>query len=343
MSENVEQKLDPTGSVVMPAMQIPSFRTSLALQNKTEKNLLLRTWGGIGDQICAEPTLRFALKSFGADCKISLVTEYLELFAHLKFNDVFHITRQKPKYEDYFVFDTIVPATNNLTWEFFSHCITNCVDFASLCAFRCQLPVRDREIFLCPPTPNDTVKEFLTIENTVFVHPGKHWPSKTFPKDWWDGVLAALLNKNLKPILIGANTDDNRGTVDVNADGCIDLRNKLSLEESIWLLQRSKVLLTNDSSPLHMAASRDPNDGATGRNWIGYIATCKHPDYISHWRQGEWNYREENLGLGGIWNDLDHLPNKKTEVTVEHVEEARLRSWLPSPDGVSDWVIKRMV
>ena len=126
----------------------------------------------------------------------------------------------------------------------------------------------------------------------VVVHAGKHWPSKTFPKDWWDAVLAELKSRGFIPILIGADADDNRSTVDVDPTGCLDLRNKTSLTESIWLTQQTKVLLTNDSSPLHMAV--------TGDAWIGFVATCKHPDYIKHWRNGQWSWRMENLGSWGV-------------------------------------------
>ena len=106
----------------------------------------------------------------------------------------------------------------------------------------------------------------------------------TFPKAFWDKVINRLCDRGLTPILIGADADDNRSTVDVDASRCLDLRNKLSLTESVWFLQNATVLLTNDSSPLHMAASGDA--------WIGYIATCKHPDMITHWRRGRWQWRE---------------------------------------------------
>lgn len=352
--DNQVRQLSLKDNIVMPAAIVPSFRTRLAIQNGAERNLLIRTWGGLGDQICAEPTLRHALREF-KNCDISLGSELPELFRHLKFKRVFDLKDKEslPNYERYFVFDTIVNS-DHIVWEFFSHCLTNCVDFPSMCAFRAQLPVEDREILLSPDCLGMETYIGNTVydENSVFVHAGKHWPSKTFPKDWWDSVLKELVSAGLKPVLIGANTDDNRGTVDVDTTGCLDLRNKTSINDCVWLLQRAKVLITNDSSPLHMAASRDPNDLSTGKTWIGYIASCKHPDYITHWRRPvtgaddypvlhtrlRWNWREENLGKGGMWEHLDHLPNKDKEVSVEFVDDALLRSWLPSPEEVLAWV-----
>lgn len=324
-----EKKLSKVDTTYLKSVNIPSFRTALAIQNGVHKNILMKTWGGIGDQICAEPTLRYALKYF-KDCKISLASEIPELFSHLPFEDVFNLKKHQPLWDKYFVFDTIC-SPDHLPWEFFSHCLTNCVDFPAMCALRMQLPVADREITLSPKEPKYE-NQWLN-DNVVYVHPGKHWPSKTFPKDWWDSVLMGLVEHDYQPIIIGGDTDDNRGTVDVNTYGCIDLRNKLSINDTIWLLQRAPILLTNDSAPLHMAAS--------GEAWIGFVATCKHPDYIKHWRGGEFGWREENLGRGGMWELTDYCPNKPDQITVDQVEEEQLRAWLPDTSTVIDWVLAR--
>jgi len=91
-----------------------------------------------------------------------------------------------------------------------------------------------------------------------------------------------------------------------------------------------------------MAASRNPSDESSGRCFIGFVATCKHPDYISHWRYGGWSYRMNNLGLGGMWNIIDHCPNKKDEIKVDEVDSDILRSWLPDSTTVFKFVKDRM-
>lgn len=332
--------LDPSRPVAIPMFHLPIFRTQVAIQRGVEKNLLFRTWGGLGDQICAEPTLRYALKHFGKDCKISLASERPELFKHLEFEKVFNLNEVIPNHQNYLVFETITPPDNtNLVWQFFSHMLVNCVDFPSLCALRCQLPNDDKRIYLRGTPPKNY--EYLLDSGAVFIHPGRHWPSKTFPKDFWDHVIQGLVKSGVIPVIIGANTDKNRGTVDVDTNGCVDLRNKLSVSESVWLLQRARVLLTNDSSPLHMAASEDPIEGE-GCAWIGFIASCKHPDYITHWRKGSWQWREHNFGKGGIWDIISHCPNAKQEVTAEFVDENVLRSWLPNPEEMIEWTKEKL-
>lgn len=325
-------RITPQQRISIPVLQHPIYRTNYAIQRGVERKLLFRTWGGIGDQICAEPTIRYALKMF-KDCEISLASECPELFTHLEFKRVFDLREESPNYDKYFLFDTITPPDDsNLVWCFMSHMLTNCVDFPSLCALRLQLPVADKEIIMTPPAPRD-LELSLSCRNGVFIHPGKHWQSKTFPKTFWDKVISTLVLHNITPIIIGANADDNRGTVDVDTTGCLDLRNKLSLSESIYLLQRASVLLTNDSSPLHMAASGDA--------WVGYIATCKHPDMITHWRKGQWQWREVNFGKGGVWDLIDFCPNKAQSVEAEFVDPDILASWLPVPEEYARWAVTK--
>ena len=325
MVEGEASDLDESARIIVPGMAIPGFRTSLALQRGVENSILIQTWGGLGDQICAEPTLRYALKTFkGAE--ISLASECPELFGHLKFKDVFDLRKVQPHWSRYLAFNTIYPI-EHLQWQFMSHMITNCVDYPSLCAFRCQLPVADREVCLRPDTVSQQTAHHVLPSNSVVIHPGRHWPSKTFPKDWWDDVINGIAQAGAVPVIIGADTKvsgGNQGTVDVNPYNAVDLRNKLNVMESVALLQRAKVLITNDSSPLHMAASGDAT--------ILYVATCKHPDYITHWRRGVWGWRMENMGKGGIWDHQDYLPNKTSRIDVDKVPEELLRSWLPSPE-----------
>lgn len=333
-------------AISIPGMHVPGFRTTLAIQNGVANDILFRVRGGLGDQICAEPTLRYALKHF-KNCRISLAAEAPYLFSHLKFERVYSIPQEHPDYDRHLVFDTLTaPDDGNLVWQFLSHALMNCVDFPAVCALRSQLPVQDREVVLEPALSEAQLEvlETVDLDRAIFVHPGKHWPSKTFPKDWWDSVLTQLIAKDADVILIGHDSTPNpndpdahgRGTVDVDPKGCIDLRGRLSPQESIWLLKRAKVLVTNDSAPLHMAV---PGDA-----WICFIATCKHPDFIKHWRKGQWAWRMKNYGRGGVWEHQNYCPNQNLDqaVPIDQVDEVLLRSWLPAPSEIAEWATHRL-
>lgn len=333
MTGPIPQKTDKT--IILSDM-LPSFKTFRAHRLNVQHKVLLWTWGGIGDQICTEPTLRHALRFF-RNCEISLASDMPELFEHLKFKKVYDLRKEKPDEDQYITFKMIHPA-EHLSWEFICHSICNAVDYPTLNAFRCQLPIAEKEVTLKPNS--DTVSQFLKEivtehrDRMVLIHAGKHWPSKTFPKDWWDATIDSILAQGLLPVLVGKEAHDGQGTVDTKTDGCLDLREKTTVMESVWLTQQAKVVFCNDSSVLHMAI--------TGDAWVGFIATCKHPDFISHWRQGRWSWRMENLGVGGIWELSDNCPNKMDTTKVDEATEAQVRSWLPDPKIVGPWCAEKM-
>lgn len=314
--------------VVLPAYMVPGFRTFNAIKSGVEQNILLTTWGGIGDQVCAEPTLRYAIEQFSPKVSISLATHIPELFRHLKFERVFNLEHEVPDQEKYLVFNTI-HQQNDLAWQFINHCTINCVDYPSLSAFRCTLPIASKEVKLFS-TPIALPKD-----HSVVIHPGKHWVTKTFPKKWWNDLIDSLNGFGITPIVVGKDLDDNRGTVEISTNGTIDLRNKLDLNGLTYLLQNAKVIITNDSSPIHI--------GASGNAFIGFVATCKHPDYITHWRKGQWSWRMQNFGLGGIWENIDNLPNKADDVTVDNCTPEQLLSWLPDPMVLGRWASEKLV
>jgi hypothetical protein len=330
MSNYSEKRLPLTrnSTVGVPSSQIPSYRILQAIQDGVEKNILLTTWGGLGDQICSEPTIRYALREFKkSGCQVSLAAEHPELYWHLEgFKDVYVFGKDKIVWENYLVIHTNHPK-ESLSWEFVNHLITHCVDYHSLAAFRCQLPLADRRLMIRPQGKHfESVQKYFTNdEKIVVVHAGKHWKAKTFPVQWWDEVLMRLISQEFRPLLIGADTDANRGTVDIYPVGCIDLRGKLSLMESIAVTHLARVVLTNDSAPLHMAAS--------GGAWVGFLATVKHPDFLMHYRFGEFGWRMQNLAMGGAWEVTDHCPNRDE---INSAGEVDPTPFLPLPNEVAD-------
>lgn len=330
---NVERdKLDPNGAYEIPAMFVPSFRKAVAGQRGVKNKILLKTWGGLGDQICAEPTLRFALDRF-KEYEISLDAMVPELFTHLKFHKVYDQKKNPANEDEFDVFHTIC-SDQDFFWEYVCHLYTHCIDFPSICAFRSQLPRAYREIQLHPSqeiydkiTP--LMSDFVNKIPFVVLHPGKHWQSKTFPKWWWDRVISYLKRNDCLPVIIGGHADDINGlrtTVDVDTEGCVDFRNKFSVMETVAILKKSRVLLTNDSAPLHMAASTNA--------WIGFVSMNKHPEYITHTRYGEFGWRMKSFELGGVW-DISHF---LSDINVQDIGE-NLEKWLPIPEELGKWAL----
>ena len=148
-------------------------------------------------------------------------------------------------------------------------------------------------------------------------------------------MIFELRGEGYQVVLIGKDVDENIGTVNVDATGCIDLRNRCTLSETIYLLQNSNYLVCSDSSPLHMAA--------TGRAHIAFVATAKHQDFIYHWRKNEdgkveWAWRMQHFNRGGMWEVVDQCPNKSHNVTVDLVDQETLVGWLPGTDEILQYV-----
>lgn len=332
-----DTKFTKNDSFKMPGFLIPVIRTMIACEKGVNKNILITTWGGIGDQICAEPTIRYAIEEFN-DCKITLASELPELYRHLKFHSIYNLKDERPIIEDYLVFDTIPQqrADQTLMSQFISHMLTNCVDFPSLSAFRCQLPISRREVKLDPKKPDNL--ELLDLasnrRNLVAIHAGKHWQSKTFPVEWWNAVIDSLISCGLTPVLVGKTAHEDQGFVDTKNTGCIDLRDKTTLMETVWILKQLSVLICNDSSPLHMAVAGDA--------FIGFIASVKHPDMITHWRKGEWGWRMKNFGNGGLWEDYTVCPNTKEDIILDKCSAQRIAKILPDPEIFGPWARSRV-
>lgn len=337
---NDTQPFNIHATMVMPAIAIPSARTIHALENQIHENFLIRSFCGLGDQVCAEPSIRYALNHF-KNCDITVESLNPTLYQHLPLAGNFHTTEMtEHQRSQYFQFQTLYDS-EHLAWEFLCHISINCVDYPALNMWRSQLPVAERNVILQPNINQLTFAEQINPVTDVVIHAGRNWQSKTIPADFWDQVIQELLAWKLRPVLIGDKSvfDDKGGTVQVNTDDCLDLRNQMSVMETTAVLQKVRCLLTNDSAPLHLAAS--------GRAWIGYISTVKHPDHITHWRknlndQNEWGWRMRNHSRGGMWETMNLNPNNTEKLMFGQVEEDLLRSWLPNPVEYAGWVLNAM-
>lgn len=337
--------IDPAGNLMIPNRLVPSARTIIARERGVVNNLLLKAHGGVGDIVCSEPAIRFAVERF-SDQKISLCTDYPEFFQHLKFEKIYPASGPNiPDYTKYLLFQNFSPG-DELAWEFVSHPLTHAVDYASLNMWRCMLPADLKTIRIVPTEAQKASMRAMFplgfLEHNgpiVAVHPGKTWDSRTFPKHWWDAVLTHLKKSSIIPILIGGDVDVVNGkarasTVDVETEGTIDMRGKLSFIETVALLQESQVLLTNDSCPLHMAAS--------GRAWIGFCSTVKHPDHLLHWRNGgagEFGWRMTNFAEGNLFESINFCPNQEKAINVDQININELLKWLPRPEEFAAWAI----
>jgi FkbM family methyltransferase len=223
-----------------------------------------------------------------------------------------------------------IPAPEESTiWQTWSHISGHTSDYAAICTLHRQLPDDCRDIKM--PASLEGLVEAMDVagglrEDMILVHPGKGWASKTFPKEWWEAVVAGLQSEGKKVGVIGQSISDDQGYIDINIpEGVVDFRNLLSLDGLISLIAISNMVISNDSAPIHIA-------GAFKKN-ILLIATCRHPDYILPYRQGSKHYKAFAFAKKLTIDEWDLSPTKIFKESAD-VIKGNILDYLPTPDEV---------
>lgn len=297
---------------------VPAIRIAQALGSKVNNDLLFIVGGGLGDRICAEPTVRYAIENF-KDCKISIAMKDPELFHHLNFHKIYDFKTNIPKEGQHLVLRTY-PEDGTLINQFMTPSLTHSVDFASISALRRQLSITEREIKI-RPFQTSRFEEFYKGTKQVLVHPGKGWPSRTFPSDWWNRILIELRRLDFRPVLVGQDT------VEVDPTGCVDLRGNTTQNEFIWLCMNMQNVLSNDSSPIHAAAA--------GRANICFIPTCRDFSLLIHYREGELGKKTAAICKRAMWREFNTCPNHLEPTRVDLVPSGDINDYLPQPETIA--------
>lgn len=287
--------------------------------------------GGLGDAVCTEPTIRFAIDDLFGD--VSVATYHPEVFAHLKdrVKRIYNLRTDPIPLADYLVYKSH-DHYGSIQSQFFQQLLIHSVNYPCLAMFGRDLPPKYWELNLKITREESEMdlQEFVG-DHMVLMHPGKHWQSKTIPASWWQKCIRECEANGLYPVIVGDQMDSARGVLDFSpcTDRVYDLRNKLSLSDLMWLCVKSKHVITNDSAPLHIAAA--------GEAKIAYLATVKQPHLLTHMRNGQMGYNMKDFSLGGVWDVYQTPANCVEAVDVARVLPVTLESWLPNPSQIIQW------
>lgn len=298
---------------------------------KYQRHILIDVQGGLGDQICAEPSIRYMKKYIYPNDDIIIKTHFPRLFEHLGL-PVFQHNEFKRKSDTPYYHVITLPNPESLQWMIVSNLLCHTVDFVSMALLRRILPDKDKQIILSTKQEDfDELKKLLgdiNLEDLVLVHAGKHWESKTFPKQWWQDVIDGLYREGKKVCLIGKD-DDTRGVWDLDLKpGMIDTRNLLSLGGLIALISKSQYLISNDSAPIHIAGAFDNN--------IILIPSCKHPDHILPYRI---NKKQKAIYKKLTLDDCKQAPTELYNISAEFIKRD-WKEYLPLPSEIIKEVLK---
>ena len=288
--------------------------------------------GGLGDQMNAEPAIRFMHEQVYPEAQIVISTHWPRLFVHLGL-PVYQMGTFTPEPDTPYYTVNSLPGPDSTNWAVLSNLLCHTVDYCSSALLRRRLPVEAKRPQVLS-TPVDLIRlEHLAgtveLDKVVLVHAGRHWQTKTFPLAWWQAVVDGIAAAGLSVCLIGQNADepaDKRGIVQVVCPpGGLDLRQQLSLGELIAILQVAPVLISNDSAPVHLAGAFD--------NWIVLIPSCKHPEHVLPYRHGSTDWRTRALYKRLTIDDVSSQPTDIHGVSVDF----DVQDWsvyLPDPGAV---------
>lgn len=286
-----------------------------------KRNIVISIGGGLGDQICAEPVARYIMDEVYPDADYCILSHWPRLFEHLNVpvyphdhnfsfddnNGPYLVKHTMPKNED-----------NPMLWKVVQAPYCHGTDFASLAACNRILSDEDRRIKIQPTLQG--MSEIIAISGMdstndfVLVHPGKGWPSKTFPIKWWQAVVDGLVAEGLRVGIIGKRISDTQGYVPIKCpEEAVDFRDILSLEGLISLISSAKILITNDSAPVHLAGAFE--------NWIILIPTCKHPDHVLSYRNGSKHYKAISLYKKLTLDGLEDSEKKTLDYVRGDIED----------------------
>jgi len=236
----------------------------------------------MGDQVDAEPTLRYLHKLYKDSADIIITTHWPRLFKHLDYFDIHeHKGFVSSNYAPFYEMRTF-PDPTTVTYSVVSNLMCHTVDYCAISTLQRVLPLPDKIIKLAVTEEDnlelDSVLNGFDLKKAVIIHPGRHWDSKTFPIEYWQEVVDTI-SKEIPVCLIGTDDHSNRGAFQLDLpSNSINLIDRTTIGTLIAAISRSPVLISNDSAPIHIAGAFD--------NWVVVIPTCKHPDHILPFRKG---------------------------------------------------------
>lgn len=304
------------------------------MRNIKGRDIVFLTNGGIGDQIAFKPVIRYIMDFYISGDTISVVSEYDWIW-----KDQVHYT--------YTTDNPCLITENSTIVEIYPINKPSVVDYqASHSTTFCSINMIRREIPIEYRQPKITLKKehfkkFKNIDfnNTFLFHAGTTWPSRTLPKEIWQGWIDEIRNLGYKVALIGKNIKvlienkyADKGAYELDAD--YNFVDKLEPLETCALISKCFALVTNDSGPIHMA-------GAFNNFIFGFFST-KIPEYIFTWRGPEYSqyWKATSLEKNELFYTIyDFDPFIQTGTDTEIGNEIELLKVIPTRKEFKDKII----
>jgi len=202
----------------------------------------------LGDNIASFPTLRYLVKNgknYGIRYKVHVINH--------NFNDIYKLALPDVEFDNYkgsnFPYLTHFAFSNVPTFA------SNLIDHISFNLAQTSLLTKDK---IYPKVIPPNFDFDFDISNSVVISVGYTWETKKFTKKFIQEAIEKITSMGYLPVLVG--TDCKNFDIDQSitfADKAINLVNKTNLIELLYIIYKSKAVITHDNGILHLAALTD--------------------------------------------------------------------------------------
>jgi ADP-heptose:LPS heptosyltransferase len=205
------------------------------MTNQTETIAVILQCEGMGDCLFAIPVIRKLQMMIGAKAKLELFTHHPELFAKCPFIENYHHISERNSYaklqKNIVLFN---PAK-------LPHYLIDTFDFISIPIGIGQLSFREKQLEYFP-AEQDRSQHYDVVINTSIT-----WNSRSWPLEKWQNVADFILANGYSVAVVGKDTwskADNMLKKSYGLKGCIDLTNKLSLDQTYYTIKNCGLFIT---------------------------------------------------------------------------------------------------
>jgi hypothetical protein len=190
---------------------------------------------GMGDCLFAIPVIRKLTCDLEPESKFVVFTHHPSLFMKCPYADRAYDIRNVKEMNKY---------KNRLTLfelEKLPHHLMDTFDFISIPAGIGELSFREKQLEYFP------VEEDLSQHFDVMINTSMTWPSRSWPLDNWQQVADFLVARGYSVAVVGKDTwskSDNVLKKSHGLEGCIDLTNKLSLDQTYYAINNCDIFVT---------------------------------------------------------------------------------------------------
>ena len=215
---------------------------------------------GLGDSICATPSLRKLYNAYGK--KISVLTDHVTIFKNNPYVDKVYDTKETTReslLDNYEVLTSFAPNLENQYGIGLRHNVMDIRQFhAAGLGFQLLPEECDMDYVPDPWEPIENLPDKF-----VLIHPVQTWASRTWSADKWQ-LLTKMLNDYGIPVISMGKASSEIGfhmvdkpvfNFEINLG--LNLMNKANISQTWWLMHKSIATVTMDSGMLHLAGTTD--------------------------------------------------------------------------------------